>query len=262
MNESEPIILGVNLKMYLGREETLRWCREVARIAQQNPGIESGNVQIFVLPAAPLIADAITALHPSRAAVGGQNLCWQDRGALTGEVSAGLLAELGCRFAAIGHVERRRLFGEDDEIVARKTAAALRHGLTPVVCIGEPKRGDVEGAARWCIRQLSSALSQALVPGRIVVAYEPAWAIGAAEPAPPEHIVEVCRALRNWLNNRWGRCESQLIYGGSAGPGLLLSLGAAVDGLFLGRFAHDPGAFERVVIEAEAAFAAAKQDGA
>ena len=141
------------------------------------------------------------------------------------------------------------MHGETDEVVAAKTRAALRNGLTPVLCIGESDRQDGADAARVTIAQLGSALADAPA-GPVIVAYEPVWAIGAPEPAPVAHIQAVCTALRGALDFLPGRSGSAVIYGGSAGPGLLTALGASVDGLFLGRFAHDPATLAAVLDEA------------
>lgn len=126
--------------------------------------------------------------------VGGQDLHEADDGPFTGEVSVRTLCELGCTHAEVGHAERRRLFGEDDSVVARKTAAALRHGLVPVLCVGEPDRVPPAAAATRCTDEVDRLLSQAradAVLGPLTVAYEPHWAIGADQPAPVPHIAEV-----------------------------------------------------------------------
>lgn len=150
-------------------------------------------------------------------------------------------------------------FGEGDTVVAAKTAAALRNGLTPVLCVGELDRvAPAEAAARTVAeaeRVLATAAHEGPL-GPVVLAYEPQWAIGAPRPASPAHIRAVCEALTDWLATRPALSGSRVIYGGSAGPGLLTELGASVDGLFLGRFAHDPAAVERVLDEAREGAAA------
>jgi triosephosphate isomerase len=186
--------------------------------------------------------------------VGAQNLFWEDRGAFTGEVSGVMLRELGCRYVEVGHAERRRLFGEGNEVVALKVAAALRNSLSPVICVGEPERSDVKQASVSCIAELEAALQYAPTDhaaGPIVVAYEPQWAIGASAPAPPEHIAHVCQELRRWVvaSHAPGLQGSRVIYGGSAGHGLLSRLADSVDGLVLGRFVHEPKAFEAILDE-------------
>ena len=181
--------------------------------------------------------------------LGAPNLAADDSGAQTGEVTGVMLVELGCRYVAVGHAERRRRFGETDDVVAAKIAAAFRHGLTPVLGVGENDHRTATQAISECIRQFNSALTLARrtdTGGRVVVAYEPIWAIGQASPAPDEHILAVIEGIRGIAHG------SSVIYGGSAQPGLLSQLARGVDGLFLGRFAHDPLALAAVVDEAEA----------
>ena len=247
-----PILLGVSLKMYLGHADTLRWCERVAAVAGEHPAVTSGAAQLFVLPQFPSIPACVEICAGTPVQVGAQDLSWEDAGALTGEVSGATLAELGCRYAEVGHAERRRLLGETDEVVAAKTVAALRNGLTPVLCVGEAERTTPDRAAESCVGEVATMLAAtdaAGVPARLVVAYEPHWAIGAREPASAAHIRTVCRSITDWLADRPSTAGSRVIYGGSAGPGLLTRLGTAVDGLFLGRFAHDPAALAAVLDE-------------
>jgi triosephosphate isomerase (TIM) len=238
------LLVGISLKMYFGRARTAEWCHAVADIADTHPAVTGDLAQLVVLPSHPYLLEvgALFANTPVR--IGAQDLFWQDQGAFTGEVSGAQLRELGCDYVEIGHAERRRIFGEDDEIIAAKTAAAFRNGLTPLLCVGEERMSSVEAATEECVAQMDSALSSAPCP--VVVAYEPQWAIGAAEPASPPYIAAVCNALRSHLSNF---TTGQVIYGGSAKPGLLTQLGAGVDGLFLGRFAHDPAAVAMILDE-------------
>jgi triosephosphate isomerase len=202
-----------------------------------------------VLPSHPYLLEARNIFAATPVHIGGQDLFWEDRGAFTGEVSGAQLCELGCDYAEIGHAERRRIFGEDDAVIALKTAAAFRNGLTPLVCVGEAEQSSVEVAAAECAAQLTSALATAHdIGGPVVVAYEPQWAIGATEPASPQHITTVCTALRAHLTKP-PFTGSQVIYGGSAQRGLLTQLTSGVDGLFLGRFAHDPSAVATILDE-------------
>ena len=155
------------------------------------------------------------------------------------------------------------MFGETDEIVARKTDAALRNGLDPVLCIGEAVRSTEAEAIADCIAQIDSALEPSRAAGhggRVIVAYEPHWAIGAAEPASADYIRAVCSALREHVGSLAGFPGSAVIYGGSAGPGLLTTIADSVDGIFLGRFAHEPDAVRKILDEA--ADAANGTDGA
>jgi triosephosphate isomerase (TIM) len=236
------VLLGVSLKMYFGYRQTLDWGRAVATATARHGAFGRGEAEIFVIPSFPAIPAAVEIFSGTPVAVGAQDVATADSGAYTGEVSAPMLAEIGCRYVEVGHAERRNLFGEDEQVVAAKTAAVLRAGLVPVLCVGEAEHGPVEVAARECIAQVESALSEAPT-GRVIVAYEPHWAIGAAEAAGDDHIRDVCTALRE--------SGQTVIYGGSAAPGLLARLGQDVDGLFLGRFAHDVAALDAVLSEAD-----------
>lgn len=242
-----PLTIGVSLKMYFGHHRTLNWARRVAALADAHPAVTSGAARLFVLPAFPALVPVAGVLAGSGVAIGAQDVATEDTGAYTGEVGAPYLSEIGCRYAEVGHAERRALFGEDDAMVAAKTAAALRNGLTPVLCVGESETGPAEAAARSAVAELERVTAG--LSGPLVVAYEPRWAIGAAASAPVEHITTVCRALTARLagESRWA--GSAVIYGGSAGPGLLTRLRPHVDGLFLGRFAHDPDALAAVLDE-------------
>jgi triosephosphate isomerase len=235
--------------MYFDHDRTLDWCREVRRITAGHPALRNGSVELFVLPGFPSLGHVAAIFAGGPVKIGAQDLFWEDSGAFTGEVSGPMLSQVGCAYVEIGHAERKRLFGETEETIARKVAAALRNGLTPVLCVGERERIGADAAAEECVAAIDSALSSSRTPQtRIVVAYEPEWAIGAAEPAPSEHVRAVTGRISAALAARG--ILARILYGGSAGPGLLRRLGDEVDGLFLGRFAHDPAALARMLDEA------------
>lgn len=246
------MLLGVSLKMYFSHARTVAWSREVASILAEHPA--AAAVTAFVVPQYPSIPACVDL--GGALAVGAQDVATEDAGAYTGEVSASVLAELGCRFVEIGHAERRRMFGDTEQVIAAKVHAALRNGLVPVLCVGEQDRVPAADAANACIRQIDAGLSEADaagVAGPLVVAYEPLWAIGAPEPAGAGHIRAVCSRLRAHLAERAARVgdaeRGAVIYGGSAGPGLLSTVSDSVDGLFLGRFAHEPRALRDILDE-------------
>ncbi|WP_231938410.1 triose-phosphate isomerase family protein [Arthrobacter sp. B6] len=252
-------IIGVSLKMYFGYQRSVDYCRDVAAIAFAHPAVQSGDIELFVLPTLPVLPEATRVLGAAGAAAGAQNIFWEDEGAFTGEVGGRTVAELGGRYAEVGHAERRRIFGEDDTVIGLKTAAAYRNGLTPILCVGELEQGSVEEAIALCTAEIDGALNRArsLGPaGRTIVAYEPQWAIGAPEPATPAYISAVITGLDAQLRAQPGQKDSRVIYGGSAGPGLITTLDSAVAGLFLGRFAHDPEALKSILDETAARLAA------
>lgn len=244
-----PVTVGVSTKMYFSHRQAVEWFADVAERVREHEAVREGRVSFFVIPGYLQILPALAAFEGTAVAIGAQDVAPTEDGASTGEVSAVELAELGVQIAEIGHTERRRLFNEDDESTAVKAAVSIRNGLTPLLCVGEDTKLPSSDAADVTVAQLQRCLSD-VPPGPIVVAYEPGWAIGASEPAPREHIVTVTRALRSALQSDDSRAGSSVIYGGSAGPGLLTRLGEDVDGLFLGRFAHDPDALLAVLDEA------------
>lgn len=241
--------IGISLKMYFRHEQAVRWFGAVRGVVSGLPAITSGAVELFVVPTFVQLPDAVAAFAGTGVGVGAQDVSAADSGAFTGEVSASELAELGVAYAEIGHAERRRRHGETDAIVAWKATQSIRRGLVPVICVGESGRSTAEAAAAIVSSQLRACLA-GVPAGRVIIAYEPVWAIGAARPAAPEHVAVVASALRSTLASLPDRTGSSVIYGGSAGPGLLGSLRDSVDGLFLGRFAHDPVALADVVAEA------------
>lgn len=244
-------LLGVSLKMYFDYQRTLAWSREVAEFARNDEALLGGDVALCVFPDFLSLAAVAEIFAETPVSVGAQNIFWEDAGAYTGEVSGAQLRAVGAQLAEIGHAERKRLFGESAQTVALKTAAAVRNGLVPVICVGESGMDGADDAVRVCLAQLDNALSR-LSAGlnTVIVAYEPEWAIGADAAAAPDRIRSVCAALGRQLAASAVVGSSWVIYGGSAGPGLLSSLGPDVHGLFLGRSAHDPGVLRTVVDEA------------
>lgn len=253
------LTLGVSLKMYFGYQQTLEWSRQIAEIVKNHPVIRDGHrdglVELFVFPSLPAIAGAIEAFRGTSVNVGAQNMFWEDAGAYTGEVSGAMLREMGCGYVEIGHAERRRYFAENDKQIADKTTAALRNSLIPVICIGEAERCTAAQAIEQAVAQAQQALGPAEnagLSGDAILAYEPQWAIGAKEPASAEFIGEVCEGLAARLSSSSAHGDRRVIYGGSAGPGLLTQLGNRTGGLFLGRFSHQPAAYKAILDEASA----------
>jgi triosephosphate isomerase len=245
--------IGVSLKMYFSHAQTLEWSRAVADICARHPAVASGLVEFFVMPTYPAIPAVLEIMKGLT--VGAQDISAEDSGAFTGEVSGAELYELGCRVVEVGHAERRNLYCETDEVVAAKVRAALRSGLVPIVCIGENEQMGIEAAVSESVGQARSALEAARVGGergRVIFAYEPNWAIGAEQPAEPSYIRQICAGIREEMELDEEFPGPDLIYGGSAGPGLLPQVASAVSGLFLGRFAHDPSAVALILDEAYA----------
>ncbi|SDQ16788.1 Triosephosphate isomerase, partial [Curtobacterium sp. UNCCL20] len=165
------------------------------------------------------------------------------------------LREIGVDLVEIGHAERRSLFHETDDEIAGKVHAAFRNHLRPLICVGEASRASSQTAVADVTAQLDRFTATAVadgLAGSVIVAYEPVWSIGAPQPAPDDHIVDVLAGIEAHLASRPELAGSAVIYGGSAGPGLLTRGQGRIGGLFLGRFAHDPEAIRTILDEVTA----------
>ncbi|KAI0880618.1 Triosephosphate isomerase [Annulohypoxylon maeteangense] len=250
-------IVGVSTKMYFSAARTRQYVHELLQIISSSPTPPGllDQLDVFVIPDHVTLMSVVSQLEGTNILTGAQDAFYEDTGAYTGEVSPAVLAEVGCRIVELGHAERRRIFGETDLDAARKAAAAARYGMIPLVCIGERAReGEGTAAATTaaideCKLQVEAVLESLPDDAEIVLAYEPVWAIGAAEPAGAQHVVAVTREIRALECVRRRRGTTRIMYGGSAGPGLFEKLKDGVDGLFLGRFAHDPAQFYRTILE-------------
>lgn len=236
-------IAAMSTKAYFGVHQTLDWLAEVAAAPALSQRVD---VEVALFPSFPVLGQMDALLAGSTLAWGGQDVAPSGDGAQTGEVTATMLAECGCRYAEVGHAERRAAFGDDAERIPRKISACAGAGLVPLLCVGEPSRGDSTSAADFCTAQLRQALVDG-VTEEVLVAYEPVWAIGAAHPADTGHVRYVCGALRGELDALG--VAGRVMYGGTAGRGLIENLVPDVDGLFLGRRAHDVHAFVDIVDE-------------
>lgn len=249
-----PLILGVSLKLYLDIASTARWAEALGTIAKQRESVREDRIRLFLLPSVTSLDVVARALRGTGVLFGAQDLHWADRGSYTGGVSGADLREAGCRYVEVGHAERAAVFGESVEVAQSKFAAAVRNKLNPVLCIGEIERLEAANAIVECVSQLKGYLKDVgheAANLELVVAYEPAWAIGKGETAPPEYIEAVVAGLRQSLEEECPFRGFSVIYGGSAGEGTLTALDGAVDGLFLGRFVHDIRALEGILDEAE-----------
>jgi triosephosphate isomerase (TIM) len=239
-------LIGTSWKMNLTPSQAMGW------FAVACPLLEplTHERDLFVLPPFPALAVARDALAGSAIGYGGQDVHPEDRGAHTGDVSAPMLVDVGCRYVEIGHSERRRDHGETDPVVAAKIRAALRWDLVPIACLGERTQGPTDRARALVAGQLDGAFgSLAIVDlDRVVVAYEPVWAIGeGAAAADPDHVAELHLAIDAWFRAR-GAATHRVIYGGSVdetnATELLATPGVA--GLFVGRAALDPIRFAAI----------------
>ena len=250
-------LVGVNTKMYFDLPTTTAYISAIARIAP-SPNSSCG---IFVIPCYPCLEAAHKLLEATpQVLLGAQNCHAEDTGAYTGEVSPLMLKQAGCSMVCLGHAERRRPpVNETDEDVAQKAIAVIRNGMIPLVCIGEKTQSNImsEGvglAIRECTPQIMEVMKG--LPGNvpIIFAYEPVWAIGAQEPASADHVLSVVPSLKDRIREVFGEHQAgmiRILYGGSAKSGTWQILKDGVDGLFLGRFAHNVDNFEKVIEEVE-----------
>lgn len=232
------LLIGTSTKMNLTSTQAATYLDTFRPLVE-----DVADRELFVLLPFTSIWVARDRLTGSNVAWGAQDVHPQDSGAHTGDVSAPMLADLGCRYVEVGHHERRRDRGETDELVATKVEAVQRWGMTAIVCVGEEGRLPLDAAVEPIDGQLRLLISSD--PRRLVIAYEPAWAIGTgARAAAPGWVARVHAAIRAGLEAWWPEARTvPIIYGGSvdeAGAHALLAL-PGVDGLFIGRRALDPG---------------------
>lgn len=240
-----PLVAG-NWKMHKDAAETLAFC-EAFR------GLMDGTAHCEVVICPPLIdiESAVGATRGTNIQIGAQNLHWAKEGAYTGEVSGSMIRAAGCSYVIVGHSERRKYFGETNEIVAQKTLAALEAGLIPIVCIGEFERQNArEFIAKEFLGSLGTLSAEQF--GRVVVAYEPFWAIGSGDVAAPATAGEAHRFIRGQSGELFGAEAAdslRLLYGGSVKPDNAAGLVAEseIDGFLVGGASLDPSAFAAIV---------------
>jgi len=184
-------------------------------------------------------------LHGSRVRLGAQNIHWEDQGAYTGEIAGSMLTETGVHYVIVGHSERRQYFGETDETVNQRLLAAQRHGLTPILCVGETKQQRDAGETESLI---TTQLTKDLVDVKqqqLVIAYEPIWAIGTGDTCEVSEANRVIELIRSQLNNR----DISIQYGGSVKPNNIDEIMAQpeIDGVLVGGASLEPESFARIV---------------
>lgn len=214
-----PLIAG-NWKMNLDHLQSIAFVQKLAW-SLKDAGHNYADVEVAIFPPFTDLRSVQTLVSADKLpiAYGGQDVSAHDSGAYTGEISGQFLAQLDCRYVIIGHSERRTLHNETDEVVAAKVTAAIKHGLSPVICVGETAE-DLEkhGPSAVPVSQLRAALSGVESASDFVVAYEPVWAIGSGQAATPDQAEQVCAALRAELNELLGAdvaAKTRILYGGS-----------------------------------------------
>jgi triosephosphate isomerase len=243
-------VIAGNWKMYKTLAETRAFFAAFVPLAA---GAE--HCDIVVGPPFTAISTAVEAAKGSRVGIAGQNVSWSKEGAFTGEVSAGMLVEAGCKYVIIGHSERRQLFRETDDNVAKKTLVSLEAGLTPIVCVGETDQERSAGLEKEVLKRQFEGGPGALTGeefSRILLAYEPVWAIGTGKVATPEIAAAAHAFLRECAGRQFSVKHAsalRILYGGSVKPDNIKGLMAQdeLDGALVGGASLDAKSFAALV---------------
>ncbi len=242
-------ILAANWKMNMSSTEVSAFTDRFLPLVA-----DADDVDIAIAPPFTLLDRLANEIAGTAVQSAGQNVNPEESGAFTGEISAGMLADMGCAYAIVGHSERRALFGESSEFVAQKAAALLRHDIRPIVCVGETlEQRDANQALEVVETQLRESLGGVASDRaeEVVVAYEPVWAIGTGRTATPEIAQQVHEHIRKRLTAQFGEAGNRIRiqYGGSVKPETVYDLMSQpdIDGALVGGASLDPEAFARIV---------------
>ena len=243
-------LIAANWKMYKNPTQTREFFREFLPLVAGHTRDE-----IVVCPPYIDLCDAVAAAKGSQVAVGAQNLHWEKEGAYTGEVCPAMLRDISCTHVIIGHSERRQYFGETDDMVNFKLKAALEAGLTPIVCVGEVLEEREAGLTedvlrRQCLRAFHAISGKKA--GKLVVAYEPVWAIGTGKTATPQLASDAHILIRGEAAKAFGQefaDKLRILYGGSVKPENATALMSEqeIDGALVGGASLDPKSFAAIV---------------
>lgn len=244
-------IIGSSWKMHIN---SLDEGVETAKRMKELVGSEE-RVEIFFIPTFPLIPFIGNVFQGSKIKWGAQNMCYEERGAYTGEVPPRVLKDIGCSYVELGHAERRAYFNEKDELINRKTKLSMQYDIIPVVCIGEDEYDKIHGIGKvklltqtlWALDGLSTEEMK-----KVILAYEPVWAIGKEKSASEDYVEDIHRYIREQIKNIYGKDvaeEIRIIYGGSVSPNNAEKLMSKenIDGLFIGRFGLNSENFKKIV---------------
>ncbi len=248
-----PFIAG-NWKMNLDRAGAIALAKAIAETTLP------GDVEVAICPPAVYLTDCLAAAEGTTVGVGGQDMHFEPNGAYTGETSAEMLVDIGCKYVILGHSERRQFFGETDAIVNKKLVVALEKGLTPIVCVGELLEQREAGQTQQVVQEQVEGSLAGLTADQvtqIVIAYEPVWAIGTGKVATPEQAEEVHSDLRSLLESRYNAetaAQVRIQYGGSVKPDNAEELLAQpnIDGALVGGASLKADSFVAIIEAAQA----------
>jgi triosephosphate isomerase len=244
-----PLIAG-NWKMYKTVGETEQFFRDFLPLVAG-----SRHCEIAIAPPFTALAKAVEMTRGSNVFISGQDVFWEKQGAFTGEIAAAMLVDAGCRYTIIGHSERRQFFGETNQTVNRKLGAALAAGLEPIVCVGELLEEREAGKTESVLKKQAQEGFAGLTPAqfaRIIIAYEPVWAIGTGRTATPEIAQEAHRFIRSLVAELIGQDSAaavRILYGGSVKPDNIKGLMAQadIDGALVGGASLEAKSFSAIV---------------
>ena len=250
----KPIIAG-NWKMYKTINESIDLANGLKRELFK---LDFASVDVVLCPVFTALSEVAEILNETDIGLGAQDVYWLDEGAFTGEVSPVMLKDAGCQYVIIGHSERRQFFGETNETVNKKIKSSLKHGLTPIICVGENLQEREAGNTFKVIQNhiqgsLTEISAQDLV--KTVIAYEPVWAIGTGKTATPDQAQEVHKYIRDLLKKMYGEeaaVSIRIQYGGSVKPENIAELIGKpdVDGALVGGASLKVDSFSAIVIKA------------
>lgn len=251
----KKLLFGSNLKMYKTIHETVTYLQQLTSLTKD---IDRADMELFIIPSFTTLESAVNKIDQSLVKLGAQNMCWADEGQFTGEISPIMLKELGLDLVMIGHSERRHVFGETDAEENKKVKAALNHGFTTLLCIGETGAQKNFGISPEVLRsQLKIGFHEVPVTQvpNIWVAYEPVWSIGVnGTPAKADYAEEMHQVIKGALVEIFGDAgkEIPVLYGGSVNPGNAneLIIQPSIDGLFTGRAAWQADKFNALIRDA------------
>lgn len=248
----KKLYFGSNLKMYKNRKDTVSYLQELAELTKD---ISREELHLFIIPSYTSLEGAAKEIDTSLIQIGAQNMCWEEQGQFTGEISPLMLKEMNLDLVMIGHSERRHVFRETDIEENKKVQAALKHGFQVLLCIGETDEEKEYGISREILRKQLIVGFHNVSPAyvkKIWVAYEPVWSIGVhGFPASPNYAEEMHKVIKECLYELFGKSSNEIpvLYGGSVNESNANELikKESVDGLFIGRAAWDAKKFDSLI---------------
>ncbi|KUO71641.1 MAG: triose-phosphate isomerase [Clostridia bacterium BRH_c25] len=255
MKKMNKLYMGTNTKMYKTIADTVDYLNELSTLTED---LDRKHLELFVIPSFTALESASKTVSPESIKIGAQNMCWEEQGQFTGEISPLMIKEIGVSIIEIGHSERRHVFGETDTEENKKVLAALKHEFTPLLCVGETlEQRQLNVSDEYLRIQLKVGLDGVTREDahKLWIAYEPVWAIGVnGIPATAEYADNKQKVIKNTLIELFGDAglDIPVLYGGSVNPDNVEGLIQMpnIDGLFIGRSAWDAKGFNKLIRQA------------